>query len=155
MPWCTLWHHRNVKSLKNSRENAAVRQILDSGKFKGVELKGPVPSLAYKTTLLENVRNAITERVFDASDNETVKAATVFDLRNWPAPNSAASEGYWLRNVYYLLIGFIFQTKTYPLTFTSFFPFQFLTIPELPFCRLFYLFCFVLWDVLGMTLTMP
>lgn len=64
------------------RNGTILDQVLETGEFQGIDLKGSKPAMAYKAGLIEKLALSITERL--APKEPIIEATKIANMRAWP-----------------------------------------------------------------------
>ena len=88
----------------NNRELNSVKQIIETGVFKDVNLRGNLPTLSYKEKIIEGFIEAMRERFQINGHLDVLKATKILHLRNWPLSDSPD-----LKSLHLLVIKGIFE----------------------------------------------
>lgn len=86
-----------------------MQEVLHSGKYQEVDLKGHKPTLAYKSDLVQGLCNAITTRFqLEKKEISVVKATTILNIQSWPVDRAEAFKGYPAGVVLFIVACFCF-----------------------------------------------
>lgn len=75
-----------------TRTSEDVSQVLVSGMFKGIPLKGPKPSMKYVDEILQGFCDAIKER-FQTESRSVINATKILSFGSWPMSESPELKG--------------------------------------------------------------
>lgn len=79
----------------NNRELDSVKQIMETGVFKDVNLRGNLPTLSvsYKEKIIDGFIEAMRERFQINGHLDVLKATKILHLKNWPLSDSPDLKG--------------------------------------------------------------
>ena len=87
-----------IINISTYRDIESVTQLVNSGSYENIALRGNTPSTAYQIPLIDGLIDALTSR-FDLQNQFSVQNATsILYLKNWPSsstsPNLQGSKSY-------------------------------------------------------------
>ena len=73
-----------------------MNEVLESGCFEGIKLSGKTPTMSYKTSILDGIKQAMQDRFLAASSNSKLVAATkLLHFQRWPLPGKDEINGFY------------------------------------------------------------
>lgn len=74
------------------RTSEPLQQLLDSGMYEGIVLKGATPAMKYAVDILQGFCDAIKQR-FQIESKNVINATKILNFESWPLPGTPEIKG--------------------------------------------------------------